>query len=98
MSVPHRAKCQRYWAFDAVIANYEGSTLATLESARAWCDVVFDGTNWIILASGTNGVTSINGGAGAVTLDSPAVVADIPNYATGGAVVLNYPVQEARLR
>ena len=25
-----------------------------------------------------------------------AVMADIPNYATGGAVVLNYPVQEAR--
>jgi hypothetical protein len=27
-----------------------------------------------------------------------AVVADIPNYATGGAVILNYPVHEARLR
>jgi hypothetical protein len=26
------------------------------------------------------------------------VMADIPNYATGGAVVLNYPVQEAQLR
>jgi hypothetical protein len=26
------------------------------------------------------------------------VVADIPNYATGGAVILNYPVHEARLR
>jgi hypothetical protein len=33
MSVPHRAKCQRYWAFDAVITNYEGSTLATLAVA-----------------------------------------------------------------
>jgi hypothetical protein len=26
------------------------------------------------------------------------VVPYVPNYATGGAVVLNYPVQEARLR
>jgi uncharacterized protein (TIGR02118 family) len=34
-------------------------------------------------------------------LTSPAgqrVLADIPNYATGGAVVLTYPVQDAQLR
>jgi hypothetical protein len=29
--------------------------------------------------------------------EDQAVMADIPNYATGAAVVLNYPVQEAQL-
>jgi len=37
-------------------------------------------------------------GAAMASPEGQAVVADIPNYATGGAVVLNYPVQEARLR
>ena len=26
------------------------------------------------------------------------MLADIPNYATGGAIVLTYPIQEAQLR
>jgi quinol monooxygenase YgiN len=29
--------------------------------------------------------------------EGQAVVADIPNYATGGAIMLSYPVQEAQL-
>jgi uncharacterized protein (TIGR02118 family) len=36
----------------------------------------------------------------AASMASPegqAVVADIPNYATGGAIMLSYPVQEAQL-
>ena len=37
-------------------------------------------------------------GAAMASPEGQAVVADILNYATGGAVVLNYPVQEARLR
>jgi uncharacterized protein (TIGR02118 family) len=37
-------------------------------------------------------------GAAMASPEGQAVVADIPNYATGGAVVLTYPVQEARLQ
>jgi uncharacterized protein (TIGR02118 family) len=37
-------------------------------------------------------------GAALASPGGQAVVADIPNYATGGAVVLTYPVQEAQLR
>jgi uncharacterized protein (TIGR02118 family) len=37
-------------------------------------------------------------GAAMASPEGQAVMADIPNYATGGAVVLNYPVQEAQLR
>ena len=37
-------------------------------------------------------------GAAMASPEGQAVLADIPNYATGGVVILNYPVQEARLR
>ena len=37
-------------------------------------------------------------GAAMASAEGQAVVADIPNYATGGAVMLSYPVQEAQLR
>jgi hypothetical protein len=37
-------------------------------------------------------------GAAMTSSEGQAKVADIPNYATGGAVVLNYPAREARLR
>jgi uncharacterized protein (TIGR02118 family) len=37
-------------------------------------------------------------GAAMASPEGQAAVADIPNCATGGTVVLSYPVQEARLR